>query len=252
MRLYHASNNIYDPNSKCQYEGVVILGMRMPYASLDKNALLLSGSLNKMLFLSAQIEFAKAYNSTMGGAYARMKRAGWAQYFAIKTLQVSRLAGDSILYLRSIIFIKFSNMIALINFHEKNLRKRKEKFGKVPLDHITPYDELHHVKLRQNVSKGIMKSKTRDIRYWSRERSQSVFSNELDFVDLSKFDADKKILEEIERIGKTRVHTLEELKGQFDILKVIIKSGWKSEQILIGMIEHALYRIGCMGEKERE
>lgn len=64
---------------------------------------------------SAKLEYLKAVNSTLGGAYSTLQRAGWARLFAKKTLRLALASGDQTLALRAKVYLKICKITAILH-----------------------------------------------------------------------------------------------------------------------------------------
>lgn len=77
--------------------------------------------LNSKLAALAKAEYAKAVNSTLGGAYATLQRAGWARLYAKRQLSLALASNDQELALRAKVYLQICKIIAIL--HPKHSRR---------------------------------------------------------------------------------------------------------------------------------
>jgi hypothetical protein len=71
--------------------------------------------LSSKIAISAKLEYTKAVNATLGGAYATLQRAGWARLYAKRTLHLAIVSGDEALALRSLVYLKICKIISILH-----------------------------------------------------------------------------------------------------------------------------------------
>lgn len=90
-------------------------------------------------------EYSKAVNSTLGGAYATLQRAGWARLYAKRSLALARSTDDPLLALRSQIYLIICKIISILypTYSDRSVHYSEQKGITTKTDHNVQLSEAH-------------------------------------------------------------------------------------------------------------